>query len=147
MRIVLALLLTLIAFPLYAQTCEPDTGDGPVDPKHSAVKKLGDTVTISWTAPVYLSDCTPIADDPEFALTGYDVYVGFDVPADKALPPIELAPDQSQLVLTVDVPAGPGTRLYYAIAAKNQFGESYLSGQPWVRVGGPPGKPEAAGAN
>jgi len=137
--ILLFLSLTLSA---YAQECTPSTGDGPVDQQKSAVKKLSDTVTIKWTPPQFLADCTPIADDPSYAITGYTVYISLDAPASTDLTGVNLPATQTELVVRVDTTTGvkPGSRLYYAIAADNEYGTSFLSNQSWVQVGGPPGR-------
>lgn len=139
----LALFMTLSA---HAQECSPSTGDGPVDQQKSAVKKVADQVTLNWTAPQFLQDCTPISDDPSFAITQYHVYVSLDAPADNGMPPIDLPASQTTLTINVDSTSGvgPGSRLYYAIAARNEYGVSFLSNQPWVQVGGPPGRSEAS---
>jgi hypothetical protein len=38
----------------------------------------------------------------------------------------------------------PGADIYFAVAACNQFGCSSLSNQEWVKIGGPPVKPQSA---
>lgn len=133
----------MLAVPAHAQECVPATGDGPVAAKKSAVKKLSDTVTLSWTAPQFLADCTPISDDPSYAITGYVAYISLDTPATTELTGINLPPTQTELVVRVDTTTGvkPGSRLYYALQATNAYGTSFLSGQEWVQVGGPPGRP------
>lgn len=125
-----------------AQECTPTTGDGPVAQKKSGVKKLSDTVTISWTAPGFLADCTPISDDASYVITGYELYASLDAPANSGLPAINVPATQTSVTLNVDTTTGvkPGSRLYYAIAAVNEYGKSFLSNQEWVQVGGPPGR-------
>ena len=125
-----------------AQECTPATGDGPVAQKKSAVKKLSDQVTIKWTPPTFLADCTPISDDPSYAITGYVVYISLDAPASTDLTGVNLPATQTELVVRVDTTTGvkPGSRLYYAIQSTNEYGSSFLSNQEWVQVGGPPGR-------
>jgi len=137
--------IVLGATPAHAQTgCEP-TGDGPVDTQKSAVKKIGDTFTVRWTNPTQLADadCTPIDSDPAFALTGTEVYlqVGLPVPGGDNFPPVvTLPPEQVSFVGTLDQAAlKPGENVYIALKACNQFGCSFLSNQPWMKIGGPPG--------
>ena len=132
----------MMATTANAQECTPTTGDGPVAQQKSAVKKLSDTVTISWTAPGFLADCTPISDDPSYAITGYQLFASLDAPANSGLPAINVPATQTSVTLNVDTTTGvkPGSRLYYAIAAVNEYGESFLSNQEWVQVGGPPGR-------
>jgi hypothetical protein len=110
------------------------------------VKKLSDTVTLSWTPPQFLADCTPMSDDPSYAITGYVAYISLDAPVSTELTGINLPANQTELVVRVDTTTGvrPGARLYYAIAAMNEYGTSFLSGQPWVQVGGPPGRSTAS---
>jgi len=129
-----------------AQECVPDEGNGPVDQQKSAVKKIGDTATLSWVLPTFLSDCTPISDDPSFAITSVNVYVSINTPVTAALPPIEVPASDTSIELTVQDSgtADKTKRVYYATQACNQFGCGSLSAQPWVLVGGPPGRPEAA---
>jgi len=138
----------MVSTSAQAQTCTPATGDGPVAQQKSAVKKLADTVVVSWTAPTELNDenCTPISDDPTYAVIRYNLYVSLDAPATSGLPPIEIPANQTSVTINVDSTTGvrPGSRLYYAISAENEYGASYLSNQEWVQVGGPPGRPDSS---
>lgn len=144
----LLVLASLLFQPAHAQTgCEP-TGDGPVDPQKSAVKKIGDSFTVRWTNPTALADadCTPIDSDPAFALTGTEVYlqVGLPVPGDNFPPVATLPPDQVTFAGTLNQAAlKPGENVYIALKACNQFGCSFLSNQPWMKIGGPPGNAES----
>jgi hypothetical protein len=129
-----------------AQECTPGEGDGPVDQTKSAVKKMDDQVTISWTAPEFLQDCTRIDSDPALALTGYSVRISLDAPVTSDLPTIDVPATQTSLTVRVDSTSGvkPGSRLYYSIASTNDFGTGPMSNQPWVQVGGPPGRAGAS---
>jgi len=133
--------------PVFAQTGCEVTEDGPVDTQKSGVKKLGDSYTVSWTAPQFLADadCTPIASDPDFALTGYEFYVqtSLPVPGQNFPPAATLPPTQTSVSGTVT--AREDT--FFAVKACNQYGCSFLSNQPWFKVGGPPGKPEGTSVN
>lgn len=149
MAAALIILGSLLLGTAQAQTGCEDTGDGPVDQTHSGVKRVGDTFTVSWAAPTELADanCTPIASDPAFAITNYEVYVEVDAPAqsDPAFPPVATLPaSQTSFSGTLDESAmRPGSNVYYAVAACNQFGCSSLSAQKWHKLGGPPGKPQS----
>ena len=157
-RIYIAIVATFLLFMLsvavttaQAQVgCEP-TGDGAVFPNKSAVKKIGDAFRLSWAAPTQLADadCTPIASDPAFAITSYEVYaeVGTPAQAGPSFPPLATLPaTQRELTGTLNFATlRPGSDVYFAVAACNEFGCSRLSEQPWVKVGGPPGK--ATGLN
>jgi len=152
MKYLIVLLALLFAAPSFAQVGCESTGDGPVNQQKSAVKKIGDTFTVSWTAPTELADadCTPIADDPAFAITSYEVYIEVDAPAQAGanFPPVATLPaTQTSFAGTLDFAAlRPGSEVFYAVAACNQFGCSVLSDQPWHKLGGPPGKVTGVGA-
>lgn len=130
--------------------CESD-GDGAVQPQKSGVKKAGDEFRVYWAVPTQLADadCTPIASDPAFAITSYEVYLQVDEPvqAGPGFPPIATVPaTQTELTGTLSQPAiGPGSDVYFAVAACNEFGCSRLSEQAWVKIGGPPGKTTGVG--
>lgn len=136
----------MLASTANAQECVPGEGDGPVDQQKSAVKKLDDSVTISWTPPVFLQDCTRIDSDPALALTGYAIRISLDAPVTSDLPTIDVPATQTTLTVRVDSTSGvkPGSRLYYSIASTNDFGTGPMSNQPWVQVGGPPGRAGAS---
>jgi len=140
------ILLALIARPAFAQEGCLDAGDGPVAAQKSGVKKIGDAFTVSWTAPTELADvaCTPIASDPAFAVTSYEVYIEVDAPAQSGVnfPPVAtLPPTQTSFSGTLNFDGvRPGSDVFYAVAACNQFGCSSLSEQKWHKLGGPPGK-------
>jgi len=146
MKYLIAALLLLFALPAFAQTTCEDAGDGPVDQTHSGVKKIGDNFTVSWTPPTALADadCTPIESDPAFALTSYEVYVEVDQPnqSGAAFPPVATLPAaQTSFTGTLDfAELRPGSNVYYAVTACNEFGCSSLSEQKWHKLGGPPGK-------
>lgn len=125
--------------------CLP-TGDGPVQPNKSAVKKIGDPFTLRWSAPTQLADadCTPIASDPAFALTSYEIYISVGAPAQAgaSFPPVATV-GASQMMLNGTInfdTLAPGNDVYFAVTACNEFGCSRLSEQAWIKVGGPPGK-------
>jgi hypothetical protein len=144
----LMILAALLIQPAEAQTGCESPGDGAVNPQKAAVKRTDDNYTVTWAAPTELADasCTPIASDPEFALTSFEVYISLDAPV-ADLPPVATVP-ASQTSLTGSI-AGvtgvrPGADIYFAVAACNQFGCSSLSNQEWVKIGGPPVKPQSA---
>ena len=151
MKSIMLAVLLLFAVSAHGQVgCEPD-GDGPVLPQKSAVKKIGDAFRVSWAAPTELADadCTLIASDPAFAITSYEVYVSVEAPAQSGpgFPPIATVPaSQTEVTGTLAQPTmRPGSDVYFAVAACNEFGCSRLSEQPWVKIGGPPGKATALG--
>lgn len=144
-----SLILALSCGTAKAQECSPDTGDGPVQTGWAAVKKTTDSVTVSWVAPEFLTDCTPIAADPSLAITSYQFYASLDAPAQAALGAFEVPATQTSVDLVIANVDGvrPSSELYFAVVACNQFGCSSLSTQVVVKVGGPPGKALAIAVN
>lgn len=144
----LAILVGMLFQPAHAQEGCESPGDGAVNPQKSAVKRIDDNYTVSWAAPTELADasCTPIASDPEFALTSFEVYVSLDAPV-ADLPPVATVPaSQTSVSGSIAGVTGvrPGADIYFAVTACNQFGCSSLSNQEWVKIGGPPVKPQSA---
>lgn len=122
-----------------AQTVECIGDDtGGVDPKHSAVKKPGDPVTISWVAPTCDTSGDPL--EGATALTGFELYVSVNQPITPELGPVVFIP-ADQLSVTVTADAQKGEEIYYALRAVNDFGKSVLSTQRWVKL---PGNPQGA---
>lgn len=117
--------------------CAPGA-DGPVATKHSAVKKPGDPVVISWVNPTQDS-CGDLLEG-ETALTEVRLYVSVDSPVVEATPvAASYAPDQTSVGLTAD--AAKGADIYYALKACNAFGCSPFSNQEFVKLPGNPGAP------
>lgn len=146
MKYLIVLLALLFAAPSFAQQGCESTGDGPVAQQKSGVKKIGDAFTVTWVAPTELADadCTPIDSDPAFAITSYEVFIEVDqpVPGDLTFPPVATLPaTQTSFSGTLNFAAlRPGSDVFYAVSACNQFGCSALSEQKWLKLGGPPGK-------
>ena len=143
------LCLALIARPAFAQEGCESAGDGAVAQQKAAVKRIDDSYRVSWQAPTELADaaCTPIASDPAFALTSYEVFVSLDGPV-SGLPAVTTLPaTQTAFEGSVAGVEGvkPGSDIYFAVTACYQFGCSALSEQEWVKVGGPPGKARSLG--
>lgn len=141
--LILIPILLALSVPVQAQECTPGDADGDIPNGWSAVKKADDTVTISWTAPAFLTDCTPISADPAFAVTGFEFYASLDAPVGRELTPFSLPPEQlSADVAIPDIEGSrPSSELFFAVTACNQFGCSPLSDQAKVKVGGAAKKP------
>lgn len=137
-----ALVLTgILAFgTAVGQTCVPGGEvDGPVDTVHSAVKKLGDSVTLTWTDPAFTTDCEPLTGP--LALTALEVYISLNAPVDTAnfTPDATVAPGVETLTFTINAPRK--SDVYYAVRARNGADAtdvSTLSNQPFVKVPGTP---------
>lgn len=117
--------------------CEP-AADGPVASKHSAVKKPGDPVLVSWVNPT-TDSCGDILEG-DTALREVRLYVSVDSPVTAATPvAATYAPDQTSVGLSAD--AEKGANIYYALKACNDFGCSPFSNQEFVKLPGNPGGP------
>jgi hypothetical protein len=140
-----ALLLAFGCTHANAQQCTPSDGlDGPIDTVHSAVKKPGDPVTLTWTDPEFTIDCEPLTGD--LALTGIQVYISINAPVVAGLSPTTtVAPGVGTLEVTAD--ANRGERIYYATRACNSTECSALSRQRFVKLPGPPKAARDSGVN
>jgi len=138
------LALVLFALPGAALAICETTSDGPVATVHSAVKKPGDPVTLTWVNPTEDGCGDPLTAD--LALTFINLYVEVDGPVTATTPVAAvLAPDQTSLGMTAD--ANKGADIYYALKACSDFGCSMLSNQPYIKLPGNPKKSENLLAN
>ena len=144
--IIYAVAALLIAFMIggflgnkaFAQEPCP-AADGPIANVHSAVKKPGDPVTLSWTTPV-ADTCGDPLGGPS-ALTEIQLFVEVDTPVTDGTPAAATyPPGQTSVGLTAD--AQKGADIYYALRACNDIGCSKLSNQEYVKL---PGNPNAPG--
>lgn len=101
-----------------AQECVPDTGPGAELPaQHSGVILPGQvTVDVSWTPPVFTSDCTLLDSDPALAVTRYELYVSGEPGSPTSAATASAASDATSITQPVDT---QGNRLYVMLRACN----------------------------
>ena len=118
----LILITGLLGFAVAAnaqEECIPETGPGAELPdSHSGVILPGQvTVNVSWTPPVYTSDCTLLSSDPALAVTRYELYVSGEPGTPTSAPTVSAPPEVTTLSQPVDT---QGNRLYVMIRACNE---------------------------
>lgn len=114
------LIIALIAYgqSAKAQDCIPDTGPGAELPaQHSGVIPPGQVeVDISWTPPLFTSECDLLDSDPALAIVRYEVYVSHE-PGTPASPPTVSVPADT-LAVTQPVQT-QGNRMWVMLRACN----------------------------